>query len=163
MKKRFLLLIPLGAMILLVSGFPQSSDPISIDKAITKAADLLLGRNQPQNLAAGFGSFLDAVSGLARNTRLPSEFIEKTDELKAVIRNRFEPNEALTALFRETYSALNGKEYETPARMNSIAAVTQMIQRQFEAAAAFNRNGKREDCLKALMDAAMLIVTPIVD
>jgi hypothetical protein len=151
-----------GIAVLAPSALPQSSNPVIIDKAITKAADLLLGRNQPQNLNEGFAAFLEAVAGSARTTTIPAAFLEKIDEIKAMLRPKFEPNTAFSEAFGEAYRILSGQDYETPARLNSIAAVTQMILRQFEAASAFHRIGKREDCVRALMDAAMLIVTPII-
>jgi hypothetical protein len=154
-----------GRVVSLVVGiavFPQSSNPVLTDKTITKAADLLLGRNQPQNLNEGFAAFLEAVTSSARTTAIPAAFLEKIDEIKSMLRPKFEPGAAFSEAFGEAYRILTGQDYEMPARLNSIAAVTQMILRQFEAASAFHRSGKREDCVRALMDAAMLIVTPII-
>jgi len=71
-------------------------------------------------------------------------------------------NQKGISLLKQSYAMANsGREFMTPDGIRGVEAVTSHICKQIEKARASLKQGKTGECARLLLEAALMIVTPM--
>jgi len=141
----------------------EESRPRASTETIDRATRLLLARNPSEKqLGAGFTALLDAAVEAATAGNLPAEVRAKL----AAARTRFTESSpvdeqgvlALGACYRLLSS---GRPFEFPRDVRTIDGARERIRERLGAARTSLLEGKAEACVRALVEAAMMIATPM--
>lgn len=157
---------------LLIAGIAlaEPSAPCQHDEAgvalarLDRAGRLLtLEQASSDQLRKGFLALLDAVTEVAPPTGGPAgACAAKVSEARARMSSGSILDRAGVALIGECYRDTHGgRPFAVPAAVRSVADAREHIRRQVEEAQTLIRRGRAGEAAGVLLDAAMLIVTPI--
>ena len=144
-------------------GWAGIKDAEKIDAKIKLAGDLLLAK-QPSDKACkdGFLSLLEAITLAAPKAALPAAFGEKMTKAKSSFEKTSIFNPEGFALLNECFALANsGQKFTMPAEIKNSDAAVEYGLRQLQAARAQNQQGKADECVKILIELAVMIVTPM--
>ena len=144
---------------------PQQPDAFRAATAhLDRALDLLLAEGASSDeMKAGFLALLDAMA----ETAPPSSGPGGTCGARfAVARLRMGDgsilDEAGVSLLAECYRETHdGRAFAVPGTVRSVADARQHVRRQIESAQTLLREGRSREAVAVLLDATMLIVTPM--
>jgi hypothetical protein len=154
-SERIAMVAVLAALIALAAP-TQAQKPAAA--TVDRAADQIFAPNaSPAQVQAGLQSLLAAIAEAAAGLDLPAEFGNKLAEAR-----RAQAADAkITALLNDCYKLLNrGASYRVPDSVTRMPEAREYLRSRIASGRALLAQGKAEEGLKALLDAAVLIVTP---
>ena len=164
MKTRILMITGI-TLSLLCAGRPMAAaDVAAIDARIKMAADILLVPADRQgDLTKGFMFLIEAIAMAAPDTRFPSEFATKIAAAKQIFESQSILEEKGAALLRSAWQLINaGKAFQMPAAVKNVNQAVEHCRKRIESARAGLKQGRIDDCSRALLEVAIMIVTPMV-
>lgn len=153
------------AWMLICSGSVWASvDIAGIEGKIKIAVDNLL---KPEAAGVdgqkGVKALVEAIALASPDTKFPSEFKQKIAAANRLLAQGPLSEENGIGLLRSAYLLINaGKEFKMPADLSNLKQVTDAMRKLIEAARADLKLGKIDPCTKALLEAVMMITTPVI-
>jgi hypothetical protein len=140
----------------------EEDRPRASVEAIDRATRLLLAPNPSEtDLGAGFTALLDAAVEAATAGNLPAEVRAKLASARARFAQSTPVDEQGVLALGACHRLLNsGRPFEFPGDVRTIDAARERIRQRLGAARTSLVEGKAEACVRALVEAAMMIVTP---
>ena len=144
-------------------GWAAINDAEKIDAKIKLAGDLLLAKQPSEkDFKDGFLSLVEAIALAAPNTSFPAALGEKMTKAKSLFETTSIFNQEGIALLNECFVMTHsGQKFSMPAEIKNVAAASEYARRQLQAARGQNRQGKAAECVKILIEIAVMIVTPM--
>ena len=164
MKTRILMIAAI-TLSLLCAGQPMAAtDFAAIDARIKMAADILLVPPDRQgDVKKGFIFLMEAIAMSAPDTKFPSEFGTKIVAAKQIFESQSIVEVKGATLLRSAWQLINaGKEFQMPASVSNLNQAVEHCRKRIESARTSLKQGKIDDCSRALLEVAIMIVTPMV-
>jgi hypothetical protein len=159
MRRRGLLsLVCVCAMLALAPAVGgQTPDvPDRVDRAIT----LLLSPDRSDaQCADGLLSLLDAIAEAAPAARIDGPWPAKVAAARARLAGG-QMGEAVP-LLNDSYRLVYGKAFAMPATVRSLADARDHIRKQLSSVRGLMGQGRADEAVRRMLDAAVMIVTPI--
>ncbi len=161
MKKLLLIFMVMTLFLLLATRIEAIVDKEKIDAKIRLAADLFDPQTPEKDPRKGFKLLVEAIAMASPDTKFPAEFEEKTVEAKKLFDSTsiFNP-EAITLLNESYLLAHSGKEFQFPTSILSIEDALEYAKTQIDVARKNLERGEIDECVKILMEIALMVVTP---
>jgi hypothetical protein len=85
-----------------------------------------------------------------------------SSEVKGIFESNTVFNEKGISLLKQSYAvASSGREFKVPEGTSTVEQATAHILRQIEKARASLKQGKTDECARLLLEAALMIATPM--
>lgn len=162
MRKRFFSTAVLFVCFFL-AGQVEATDKAEIDAKITKAVSYLGEPSDPSSDGKmAFKLVIEAISLAASQTKFPSEFGENIEKAKDIFESTSIVNPDGVAYLRKSYRMINsGKPFEMPSDISEISDVVDYAKVQLAAARKDLKADKADECIRKLVEIAVMIVTPM--
>jgi hypothetical protein len=164
MKTRILMITGI-TLSLLCAGRPMAAaDVTAIDAKIKMAADILLVPADRQGeTKKGFMLLIEAIVMAAPDAKFPKEFATKIAAAKQIFESQSILEEKGAALLRGAWQLVTaGKEFQMPAGISNIDQAVEHCRKRIDSARASLKQGKIDECSRALLEVAIMIVTPMI-
>ena len=164
MKTSILMIVGITLSLLCVGPPIPAADVAAIDAKIKTAADLLLVPAERQgDVQKGFKLLIEAIELAAPGTRFPGEYAAKVNAARQIFESQSILEEKGAALLRSAWQLVNaGKEFQMPAGISNMNQAVAHCRKRIDSARASLKQGKLDDCSRALLEVAIMIVTPMV-
>jgi hypothetical protein len=140
-----------------------AADTEKIDAKIKRAIDSWRDPKSFDSCQTGFTLLVDAIVMAAPETEFPAELGEKISKAKKLFNSSSVFNEKGIALLNESYILVtSGKEFQMPDSITSIKRAEEYALEQLDAAREYLKQGKVDECVKILLEIAVMIVTPVI-
>ena len=161
MKKILLIFMVITLFLFLAARIEAVTDKEIIDAKIKLAADLFDPQTPEKDPEKGFKLLVEAIVMASPDTQFPAEFKEKTGEAKKMFDSTSIFNQEAITLLNESYLLVNsGKEFQFPASISSMPDAVEYAKRQIDVARKNLEQGEIDECVKILMEIAIMVVTP---
>jgi len=161
MKNKLFILMVIIVFLLLATKIEAFVDKEIIDAKIKLAADLFDPQTPEKDPKKGFKLLVEAIVMALPDTQFPAEFKEKTVEAKKLFDSTSIFNQEAITLLNESYLLANsGKEFQFPASISSMPDAVEYAKRQIDVARKNLERGEINECVKILMEIALMVVTP---
>jgi hypothetical protein len=148
---------------LFLAGQIEGADKAEIDAKIAKAVSYLGEPGDPDSDAKmTFKSIMEAISLAAPETKFPSEFGKSIEKAKDIFKSSsiFSPEGQV--YLRKSYRLINsGKAFEMPESISSISHAVDHANAKLDAARKDLEADKTDECVRKLVEIAVMIVTPM--
>jgi len=162
MRVRLLACVAMGCLALLWSGATAAMDAAAVDSRIKMAADNLQKPDQDGGGEKAFRLLVEAVAMAAPETGFPADFGKKVEEARKIFESDNAMNAKGISLLRDAYAlASSGKDFRVPEGIAGLDQVTAHILERAEKARASLKQKKTGECARLLLEAALMIVTPV--
>jgi hypothetical protein len=151
--------IPVAAALAALLILPASTEAqaASAIAAVDRAERIFSGTASPAEVQAGLQSLLAAISETAAGLDLPAEFVNQIAEARRI--EGVDPK--ATRLLNDCYKLLNhGTSYRAPASVRDMPGAMEYLRSRIAAGRTLLVKGEASEAVRALLDAAVLIVTP---
>jgi hypothetical protein len=150
-----------NVMLLIVPRLTSQAGP-SLEKKIEAAsAEFLDGKNSDSK-TKGFLLLLEAIEDASVRAELSPEFREKINAARRFCGQFSIVDQNGVKALREAYAMLNGgREFQIPAQVTGIETAVQYCREEFAAALEALKAGNPTDAAKSLLEAAVMVVTPM--
>ena len=164
MKSRMLMTTGIALSLLCASRPMPAADVAAIDAKIKTAADLLLvPADRQTDIKKGFKLLIEAIELAAPGTRFAGEYAAKINAARQIFESQSILEEKGAALLRSAWQLVNGgKEFQMPAGVSNINQAVAHCRKRIDSARAGLKQGRLDDCSRALLEVAIMIVTPMV-
>jgi len=164
MKTGMLMIAGIALSLLCANPPIPAADVAAIDAKIKAAADLLLVPAGLQgNAQKGFKLLVEAIELAAPGTKFPGEYAAKINAARQIFESQSILEEKGAALLRSAWQLVNaGKEFHMPAGVSNMNQAVAHCRKRIDSARASLKQGKLEDCSRALLEVAIMTVTPMV-
>lgn len=149
---------------LFAAAVPAAEEPAGgAASHVNRAVELLLTEQPTEaQLRQGFVDLLDALRLVAPKTRMGGAWPEKLAEARRLIdAGSFLEPRAVALLgdcYRETH---DGKPFQMPETVHSIADARDHIRLQLDAVPGLLKTGSTDEAARRLLEAVVAIVTPM--
>jgi len=162
MKNRLFIFMVITLIVFSTGRTEAITDTEKIDAKIKKAADYCLDPESGKDCNEGFKFLVDAIIMAAPGTEFPAEFGEKMSEAKNLFDSTSIFHEKGIALLNECFNLINsGKEFQMPDSISSIEDAVEYARIKIDAARKYLKQGETSECVKILLEVAVMIVTPM--
>jgi len=163
MKSRFLICLAVVGMVSCAGRILKAADTAAIDAKIKQASEYLSKPEQEEGGVRGLKLLTEAIALAAPETGFPSEFSEKI----SAAGKEFLPGalslEDGAGLLQESYRLINhGKDFQMPPSISSMEQAKEYVRIQTDKARSYLAQGKTAEFARALLEVALMIVTPII-
>jgi hypothetical protein len=164
MKLRLLFSITISLLTLCSTHLLYGMDTAPVDAKIKLAVEYLLKSNNTEVEAQrGFIALVEAIVLTAPESGYPEEFGKKIAEAKKRFESGSITDEKGITLLRDSFLLINsGKGFYPPAGISSIEQAVEYCRKQIEFARGSLKQGKINQCAKALLEVALMITTPTI-
>jgi hypothetical protein len=162
MRVRLFALVATSCMALLWGAAAAALDTAAVDSRIKMATDYLQKPGQEGGGEKAFRSLVDAVAMIAPEAGFSAEFGKKVAEARGIFESDTVFNEKGISLLKESCAlAGSGKEFRVPEGISNAEQATAHILKQVEKARTSLKQKKTGECARLLLEAALMIVTPM--
>lgn len=163
MKNRLFIFMVITLVALLSVCTRAATDSGEIEAKIKLAVDYLLAPGEPgEDAKAGFKLLIEAIEMAAPETEFPAEFGKKISKAKKLFDSTSLFNQEAIYLIRDSYVlAHSGKEFQMPKSITNIKQAKEYAFKQLDAARKYLKQREVDECVKILLEIAIMIVTPI--
>ena len=163
MRKTLFILVILTIFIF-TSVLAEEVDKEAVAAKIKKISSYL--DKQPEGPASDgvlmFHLLLDAILETAPGTNFPPEFTENMRKAKEISEaESFLSPDGVVYLHKARRLINDGKEFQMPSSISEIQDAVNYAQIELGWAQKYIGLGKNEDCIRKLLDVAVMIVTPM--
>jgi len=164
MKSRMLMTTGIALSLLCASRPMPAADVAAIDAKIKTAADLLLvPADRQTDIKKGFKLLIEAIELAAPGAGFPGEYAAKIKSAKQIFESQSILEEKGATQLREAWQLVNGgKEFRFPAGLSNVNQVVEHCRKRIDSARANLKQGKLDECSRALLEVVIMIVTPMV-
>ncbi len=135
-----------------------------VDAKIESAVDCFSGpAGPPKDGKKGFFLLMEAIELASSETDFPQDFKHKISTANNLLGETSIFNQEGLTLLNEAYSSLNsGERFQMPEDISSIEQAKELVLRKMEEARKELKQGNIEDSVRSLMEAAIIVVTPMI-
>jgi hypothetical protein len=162
MKKTAFILM-LTCVFALMSSLTEGADQTDIDTKIKQAASYLERPGGPgEDGKTMVTVLLEAILQAAPDTEYPLEFVENMEKAKEISDSTSVLNPDGIVYLHKAYRLINsGNDFEMPSSISTIEDAVSYIKMELATARKKRGTGQMDDCVKILLESALMIVTPM--
>jgi hypothetical protein len=161
--KKTLLILAVLTIFVLMSDLAEAVEKDSVAAKIKKIASYLDKPKGPGSEGvAMFNLLLEAILEAAPDTNFPPEFTENMKKAKEISDTESFLSPDGVVYLRKARRLINdGEEFKIPSSISEIQDAVNYAQIELGWARKYIDLGKNEDCIRKLLDVAVMIVTPM--
>ncbi len=150
-----------NVMLLIVPRLTLPAD-LSLEEKIKAASAELLDGKDSDSKTKGFLLLLEAIEDASARAELTPEFREKIGAARRFCGQFSIVDQNGVKALREAYAMIHGgREFQIPAQVTSIETAVQYCREKLAAALKALKAGNPTDAAKSLLEAAVMVVTPM--
>ena len=162
--RKTIFILSLIFILVFASGFVEAMDKADLDAKIKKIASYLdrpEGPGEDGKLMVTL--LLEAILEAAPETGFPPEFAQNMGKAKEISESTSVLDSEGIDHLHKAYRLINsGGDFEFPSSIKEIQDAINHIQGELASAREKLKAGKTDACVKILLDATLMIVTPVV-
>jgi hypothetical protein len=160
-KTAFILTLIFGFV--LMSSLIEGVDQTDVDTKIKQAASYLEKPGGPaEDRKIMVTLLLEAILQAAPDTGFPPEFVENMKKAKEISDSTSVLNPDGIVYLHNAFRLINsGNDFEMPGSIKEIQDAVNYIRMELASARKNLKAGKMDACVKILLEAALMIVTPM--
>jgi hypothetical protein len=162
MKKTvFILMLIFGFV--LMSSLVEAADQTDVDTKIKQAASYLEKPGGPGEEGKTMVTLLlEAILQAAPDTGFPPEFVQNMEKAKEISGSTSVLNPDGIVYLHKAYRLINSdNDFEMPGIIKEIQDAVNYIRMELATARKKLGTGQMDDCVKILLEATLMIVTPM--
>lgn len=153
------------SILVFISIFAQATDKDEIAAKIKKIASYL---DKPEGPGSDgvlmFTLLLEAILETAPDTNFPPEFTENMQKAKDISDSEsFLSPDGVVYLHKARRLINDGKDFQMPSSISEIQDAVNYAKIELGWARKYIKTGKADECIRKLLDIAVMIVTPMHD
>ena len=161
--RKTLFILAILTVFILMSVHAEEVDKEAVAAKITKIASYL---DKPEGPGSDgvlmFTMLLEAILETAPGTNFPPEFTENMKKAKEISDTEsFLSPDGVVYLHKARRLINDGKEFQVPSSISEIQDAVNYARIELGWARKYIDLGKNEDCIRKLLDVAVMIVTPM--
>lgn len=162
--KKSLSFLSLIFFVVLTSGLAGAADQTDLDAKIKQAASYLDRPGGPgEDGLLMVTLLLEAILEAAPDTGFPPEFAENMKKAKEISDSTSALNPDGIAYLHKAYRLINpGSDFEFPSTIKKIQDAVDHIKGELATAREKLKSGQTDACVKVLLEAVLMTVTPVV-
>jgi len=161
--RKTVFILTLISIFVFMSGFAEALDKADVEAKIKQIASYLDRPGGPgSDGKIMFTLLLEAILQVAPQTGFPPEFVENMEKAKGISDSKslFDPD-GVVYLHKAYRLANASQDFQMPGSIKQIEDAVNFIRMDLATAEKNLRVGKPDDCVRKLLEAAVIIVTPM--